>query len=205
MNNDIKEILDYLTRFNDEDKYSYSPEYLLDTEEIWLLYDYITNLQTIERQYSAILSENAELENKTTNLQQDNEYLKKQNDDKTRIGIADHKYASQMEDKVIELQQDNEKIGKLWREEEAHCILLQQENERLKDDFKNDVIRDVIVERDGYLEQLEDYKSRCEEASEDIKDIFKDEKWYENYEYNDLENALKNVLNRLQNGSEDNE
>ena len=38
--------------------------------------DYITNLQTIEQQYSAILSENAELENKITNLQEENERLK---------------------------------------------------------------------------------------------------------------------------------
>ena len=38
--------------------------------------DYITNLQTIEQQYSAILSENAELENKIINLQKENERLK---------------------------------------------------------------------------------------------------------------------------------
>lgn len=38
--------------------------------------DYITNLQTIEQQYSAILSENAELENKITNLQKENKQLK---------------------------------------------------------------------------------------------------------------------------------
>lgn len=37
--------------------------------------NYITNLQTIEQQYSAILSENAELENKITNLQKENERL----------------------------------------------------------------------------------------------------------------------------------
>ena len=40
------------------------------------LLDYITNLETIEQQYSAILSENAELENKITNLEQENERLK---------------------------------------------------------------------------------------------------------------------------------
>ena len=38
--------------------------------------DYITNLQTIEQQYSAILSENAELENKITNLQKEKKQLK---------------------------------------------------------------------------------------------------------------------------------
>lgn len=39
------------------------------------LLDYITNLQTIEQQYSAILSENVELENKITNLQEENKGL----------------------------------------------------------------------------------------------------------------------------------
>ena len=36
--------------------------------------DCITNLRTIEQQYSAILSENAELENKITNLQESEAY-----------------------------------------------------------------------------------------------------------------------------------
>ena len=45
-------------------------------EETKELLDYITNLQTIEQQYSAVLSENAELENKITNLQEENERLK---------------------------------------------------------------------------------------------------------------------------------
>lgn len=43
----------------------------------------------------------------------------------------------------------------------------------------------------------EDYKSRCEKADEYIKDIFKDEKWYENYEYNDLVSSLKDTLGIL--------
>ncbi len=43
-------------------------------------------------------------------------------------------WVNKIEDYITNLQQDNEKIGKLWREEEAHCILLQQENERLKEE-----------------------------------------------------------------------
>lgn len=46
MNDDIKEILD---RFNfvkkEPNKLSYYPEDLLSREDMWLLYDYITNLQ----------------------------------------------------------------------------------------------------------------------------------------------------------------
>jgi len=52
-------------------------------------------------------------------------------------------------------------------------------------------------------QEKEDYKSRIDKAIKNIKNIFEDEKWYENYDYNDLENVLKNVLNILQNGSEE--
>ena len=50
--------------------------HILEYRRFW---DYITNLQTIEQQYSAILSENAELENKITNLQEENRILKELN------------------------------------------------------------------------------------------------------------------------------
>ena len=72
MNNEIKEILDDL----DYCKNRQCGNILLKHNECDLLLDYITNLQTIEQQYSAILSENAELENKITNLQEENERLK---------------------------------------------------------------------------------------------------------------------------------
>ena len=55
MKNEIKEILDKCTPF-------------LFGDEVDKLTNYITNLQTIEQQYSAILSENAELEYKVTDL-----------------------------------------------------------------------------------------------------------------------------------------
>lgn len=67
MNNEIKEILEF------KENADYKK---LSCDEIKVLKDYITNLQTIEQQYSAILSENAELENKIINLQQKNEKLK---------------------------------------------------------------------------------------------------------------------------------
>lgn len=60
MNNEIKEIIDNLIRFRNEDN-KFQPEDILTIEDVWLLLDYITNLQTIEQQYSALLSENAEL------------------------------------------------------------------------------------------------------------------------------------------------
>jgi len=39
---------------------------------------------------------------------------------------------------------------------------------------------------------------RIDKATKCINNIFKDENWYENYEYNDLESVLKEVNNILQ-------
>ena len=67
--NEIKEILDNPKIL----MLSYGNYISLD--DYVKLKDYITNLQAIEQQYSAILSENAELENKITNLQEENKRL----------------------------------------------------------------------------------------------------------------------------------
>ena len=73
MKDEIKEIDRII--INVKRKLQFSPERrfveLFNKDEIHKLLDYITNLQTIEQQYSAILSENAELENKITNLQEE--------------------------------------------------------------------------------------------------------------------------------------
>ena len=87
MNKEIKEI--ELDHFNSIEELKRNVEMWIREEDMywdrWFglydlkqLLDYITNLETIEQQYSAILSENAELENKITNLEQENELLKKQ-------------------------------------------------------------------------------------------------------------------------------
>lgn len=95
----IKEILDNLEKVKD----SVGAFIGIDNKGAQLLLDYITNLQTIEREYSAILSENAELENKITNLQEENEAykeiiniqscqleeLKKQKTDYTQVNILE--------------------------------------------------------------------------------------------------------------------
>ena len=78
----------------------------------------------------------------------------------------------------------------------------------MNDDFKNDGLRDLIVERDGYLEQLEDYKSRCEKADNQLKIIMQiiKERPTRNIEDDEwLENRLIGVVNILQNGSDTSE
>lgn len=69
MSDEIKEILDILQKCKDYD----DEVYLIKQNGATLLLDYITNLKTIEKEYSPLLSENAELENKTTNLQEETE------------------------------------------------------------------------------------------------------------------------------------
>ena len=77
MKDEIKEILNDLKNYANE-----GGEHTLMEYEIKHIQCYITNLQTIEQQYSTILSENAELENKITNLQEEINHLK-QNKERT--------------------------------------------------------------------------------------------------------------------------
>lgn len=97
MKDEIKEILDNL-KFTNNDV-MWCDKITLDAEESHLLLDYITNLQTIEQQYGAILSENAELENKITNLQKENKHLNLQLDQ----ALKDYDELQQKIDKAIEL------------------------------------------------------------------------------------------------------
>ena len=146
MNDEIKEILEQLEIVVNKPL----PMLILAPEYTKILLDYITNLQQKVEWYESI-EENKTIDefrlkinNMITNLQQENDYYFKKNNELSTLNTS---------------------------------------------------LRNA----------RDDYKSRVEKASEDIKDIFKDEKWYENYEYNDLENALKNVLNILKNGSEEKE
>lgn len=159
MNDEIKEILEQLEWYRKIGKKDvYYPECVLPNKKAFILLDYITNLQ------------------------QENEYLKKQDDDKTKIGIADHKYASQMEDKVI---------------------ILQQENERLKEQSKKDnhILGCNFASKDKYKQRYEDYKSRCEKASEKLGN-------YKHYsvpteeQNSENEDIVDSALNILQNGSD---
>lgn len=73
----------------------------------------------------------------------------------------------------------------------------------MNNDFVNDDIKDIILERDGYLEQLEDYKSRCEKADNQLKIIMQILKEQPNRRIEDdewLENRLIGVEYILKNG-----
>ena len=73
--------------------------YATINEIITPLLDYITNLQTIEQQYCAILSENAELENKITNLQKELEIMVRDDE--------------RSQETIIRLTKENERLKEL--------------------------------------------------------------------------------------------
>lgn len=76
-----------------------------------------------------------------------------------------------------------------------------------EDDFKHiwsETSKDGILHQFYYEhKELVSCQSIIKEAIEYIKNIFKDENWYKNYNYNDLENVIKNILDILQNVSKD--
>ena len=62
MSDEIKEILDRLFVYrNENDEMKYQPEDILAIEDVWLLLDYITNLQkenkTLAKQHLATINE----------------------------------------------------------------------------------------------------------------------------------------------------
>ena len=145
MGDEIKEILD-------------TPIFIIDDEGFTVyindkINNYITNLQQDNEKLNddkrGMLVQLYNANDEKDKIKQENEYLKKQNDEKTKIGVADHKYASQMEDKVIELQQENEEM-------KTNTIPVLKHN------------IDALVDE---VDELEDYKSRCEKASDKIQYI----------------------------------
>ena len=104
MNNEIKEILEL---YREKDIEYYNAYSRLTVEDIL---DYITNLQTIEQQYSAILSENAELENKITNLKEENKYLA---DELNKEIIRGDELFDRIDKAIKHIQKDRKRVEKM--------------------------------------------------------------------------------------------
>ena len=170
-------------------------------EDINYTLDYITNLQTIEQQYSAILSENAELENKITNLQQENERLKDKLNDITNISYKDYS---------------------VWATERHYLDILDEFANDIKykiapnltdtyrDGIKSALKHTIKYVKDNYKQEtLEDYKFRCEKAIEYINEAIENYDYFEDDIATDISEPSydkyvnsNSLLNILQNGSE---
>lgn len=153
MNNEsIKEILEDVKRHLDY--VDATKQCSIRDNEMRIMYDYITNLQTIEKEYSAVLSENAELEQKI------NQY--ENPDDLTLFYMwSDGK----VKNKMKQLQEEIHKKEAMYDSLAVDYRLSQEENERLKErcDYLQRSCDRKEEQRDDarreYMEQ-EDYKSR---------------------------------------------
>ena len=103
MSDEIKEILRTLKAKSTRYEYCLKENISYNDEsyEAHLLLDYITNLQTIEREYSSLLSENAELQQENDRLNNiineleeycKEEYYRKNTTDIDSIGLSNNIY-----------------------------------------------------------------------------------------------------------------
>ena len=120
-----------------------------------------------------------------TNLQQENSNLKFSNQAlNNELGL-----------KLYELDHLDEKRNELKKDELKEYVKLQQENERLKE------IKPCMINfQECYV--IKDYKSRCEKASEYIKEHIRIDDEYPDYMEMLIEER-DNLLNILQNGSDE--
>lgn len=109
MNKEIKEILECLEKYG-----QLTPDAI---DDLHYIRDYITNLQVIEQQYSALLSENAELENENKRLNKTIDTILEYNIFKDECPL-NYEYAT---------ESDEEKAQDIFNEE--YC-------EKCKDDYK---------------------------------------------------------------------
>lgn len=94
-------------------------------------------------------------------------------------------------DYITNLQQEINKLTAESTEWESKCYDLQQENERLKEELVK-----IPRAKMEYDLELDDYKSRCEKASDNLKRNY----WIKEHEHND--DVVNMTLNILQNGSD---
>ena len=166
MSDEIKEILDNLIRYRYSDAKCKQPEDVLTTEDMWILLDYITNLQqAFENSYTeeqldfAVneVKEQLKAEHQLTNqlyneidklrvknyeLQQENEYLKmnnpEQNMEHFKIINENKRKINNLREQNIDLKQENERL----KREVAKLHIIQEEygnhieNTHIIDDYQ---------------------------------------------------------------------
>ena len=183
MNDEIKEILDYLKKIADRPEVNYSTPNGRVNETI-------ENIALIRATDCKILLDYI------TKLQQENEHLI------TELNRYIH-YSKTTG--IEELMQENERLKEeikfiedINHKNLGERIRLQQENERLKKELEDKCWDEANIRADILLEQ-DDYKSRCEKASDNLKRNY----WIKEHEHND--DVVNMTLNILQNGSDDNE
>ena len=124
-----------------------------------------------------------------TNLQQDTEMYAQLKDE--------------YEEEIKDLQQENEELKKKLdrRYYKNEYERIKQENERLKEEqeynnYCDKQLRKKISNLEYKITTLENYKSRCEKASEELKS------WQLDCNYSKENEIYQYIINILQNGSD---
>lgn len=108
-----------------------------------VLLDIIEFLQLDRKQW---ISQFTQTHNESVDIQKENQELKKQLENNSKINVADHKYASTCEDKVIILETQKKEFIK-YLEDEIKELQKDKETE-LDYDLLQDVISQLLVFKD---------------------------------------------------------
>ena len=114
-----------------------------------VLLDIIEFLQLDRKQW---ISQFTQTHNESVDIQKENQELKKQLENNSKINVADHKYASTCEDKVIILETQQKEFIK-YLEDEIKELQKSKETE-----LDYDILRDVIPELLAFKDVLQKYK-----------------------------------------------
>ena len=114
-----------------------------------VLLDIIEFLQLDRKQW---INQFTQTHNESVDIQKENQELKKQLENNSKINVADHKYASTCEDKVIILENQQKEFIK-YLEDEIKELQKTKETE-----LDYDILRDVIPELLVFKDVLQKYK-----------------------------------------------
>lgn len=114
-----------------------------------VLLDIIEFLQLDRKQW---INQFTQTHNESVDIQKENQELKKQLENNSKINVADHKYASTCEDKVIILENQQKEFIK-YLEDEIKELQKTKETE-----LDYDILRDVIPELLAFKDVLQKYK-----------------------------------------------
>lgn len=114
-----------------------------------VLLDIIEFLQLDRKQW---INQFTQTHNESVDIQKENQELKKQLENNSKINVADHKYASTCEDKVIILETQQKEFIK-YLEDEIKELQKSKETE-----LDYDILRDVIPELLAFKDVLQKYK-----------------------------------------------
>lgn len=201
MNDEIKLMLNIIKDVSEHKEGSRNGLMILSCKDYKTLYDYITNLQQENKRLKLKYKSQKDINQKLLSIdikhKKINGELREEN---SKLEIALQNIQEDYNRRLEEINYLNEELEEEKRIEEADLKTIQrleEENEKLNNLFEYNM--QTLVNTDKLYE---DYKSRCEKASEYIEEHIRIDDEYPDYMEMLIEER-DNLLNILQNGSEE--